>query len=795
MTARILITITLLATIISGRASAQDCADWSATMPPPIQYPDVDASALLAIDGLLLAAVGNTLEVLDPSSPDLSVIGTCPLPVANCNRIRGVGGAAYAVFRNDGLWRIDLTNPAQPTCELVYGSESPLSDLVGVPGGVVVAIEGGECLVFAELTGDPDVALAQFDLGSSISAMGASGATVCIVGRAGLTTADLSDLTSPQVGGSAYCEPDAPYPGMIECYEVVTIGDRAYASLNFFWQTPGINQSFLQSFDITDPLNPVPDICRPVPSQYVTVVTGEAKIFLRSSYSIAILSPDDLEVMAAAMVPETPTQIAILGDEVFATSYHHGLARLDFSVPVTVAPVATNAYGYNPAGCGRFGHRTHERRDQFGWGEHTTEIYDQQDPTAPVLIYESEMDVSEFDEYDTRLALQNEGWAIVRGFLRHSSDWGGDYVTTSYEAVDAAGQSYGLGSAWVCWATLAEDQLWLAGDFPYEPDYLQAFDLSGDMPISHARLEVDEAGQPVLVGDLLLIIRGSQIDVYDVTDPDAPVAIAEFDPDLAFQWETRPPVVADRIIYARTTTGLAILEVIDDLEAPILLRGTVDIGTAPGELALQDGILATNIHDAWHLIDVANPDQPLILAAVPGVGLGGLVLSDDHLYVGTRGSVYLYDVADPAAPVWVGQAEAVAYSQGSVCRFADLLLDGHRVFPLDCSDIVAIDPDDDDPGPIAIPAAVHLRQPTPNPFNPRTTITFDLARRIHATLTIHDLRGRAVTTLADAPFEAGSHTLSWNGTDTQGRPLPSGTYLVRLTTESAARTTKAVLLR
>ncbi|HOX25103.1 MAG TPA: FlgD immunoglobulin-like domain containing protein [Candidatus Krumholzibacteria bacterium] len=92
-------------------------------------------------------------------------------------------------------------------------------------------------------------------------------------------------------------------------------------------------------------------------------------------------------------------------------------------------------------------------------------------------------------------------------------------------------------------------------------------------------------------------------------------------------------------------------------------------------------------------------------------------------------------------------------------------------------------------------AAIILHPATPNPFNPATTISFDLPCPTHATVTIHDLRGRRLVTLLDTPRPAGRHILSWRGTDDAGRALPSGAYLVRLTTESAIRTTKAVLLR
>ncbi len=68
----------------------------------------------------------------------------------------------------------------------------------------------------------------------------------------------------------------------------------------------------------------------------------------------------------------------------------------------------------------------------------------------------------------------------------------------------------------------------------------------------------------------------------------------------------------------------------------------------------------------------------------------------------------------------------------------------------------------------------------PNPFNPSTRIAFNLAEAGSATLQIFDLSGRLLRTLADGPREAGPQSLTFDGLDSRGRPLPSGVYLSRL---------------
>lgn len=70
----------------------------------------------------------------------------------------------------------------------------------------------------------------------------------------------------------------------------------------------------------------------------------------------------------------------------------------------------------------------------------------------------------------------------------------------------------------------------------------------------------------------------------------------------------------------------------------------------------------------------------------------------------------------------------------------------------------------------------------PNPFNPRTVVSFDLATRGRAQVAIHDMRGRLVATLVDDVLDAGRHSQEWDGRDDAGEQVAAGTYLVRVRT-------------
>lgn len=88
-----------------------------------------------------------------------------------------------------------------------------------------------------------------------------------------------------------------------------------------------------------------------------------------------------------------------------------------------------------------------------------------------------------------------------------------------------------------------------------------------------------------------------------------------------------------------------------------------------------------------------------------------------------------------------------------------------------------------------------LAQNVPNPFNPLTTISFDLPGPADVHLRIYDLAGRNVRTLLNEAKDRGSHQVSWDGCDEEGRALASGTYLYRLVTNGRLVTRKMLLLR
>lgn len=102
---------------------------------------------------------------------------------------------------------------------------------------------------------------------------------------------------------------------------------------------------------------------------------------------------------------------------------------------------------------------------------------------------------------------------------------------------------------------------------------------------------------------------------------------------------------------------------------------------------------------------------------------------------------------------------------------------------------VAVVPDDETPGRMG------LLDAWPNPFNPRVTLAFDMAKDGQVRLGMYDLQGRRVATLVDGPRPAGRNQIVWDGCDQRGQGLPSGAYFARLESPSGHEVTKVSLVR
>jgi len=94
-----------------------------------------------------------------------------------------------------------------------------------------------------------------------------------------------------------------------------------------------------------------------------------------------------------------------------------------------------------------------------------------------------------------------------------------------------------------------------------------------------------------------------------------------------------------------------------------------------------------------------------------------------------------------------------------------------------------------------VPVEFALHENYPNPFNPTTTLRFDLPEVSNITLTIYNMLGQKVRTFNMQSTPAGYHSITWDATNDYGDPVGAGVYLYQLQTKDFVKTRKMVLLK
>jgi len=95
----------------------------------------------------------------------------------------------------------------------------------------------------------------------------------------------------------------------------------------------------------------------------------------------------------------------------------------------------------------------------------------------------------------------------------------------------------------------------------------------------------------------------------------------------------------------------------------------------------------------------------------------------------------------------------------------------------------------------SLPTEYALEQNYPNPFNPDTQIGLALPVDSYVELNVFNILGQRVTTLVQGDLPAGNHSVTWDGTDSDGVPVASGIYFYRISAENFSAAKKMMLLK
>ena len=94
-----------------------------------------------------------------------------------------------------------------------------------------------------------------------------------------------------------------------------------------------------------------------------------------------------------------------------------------------------------------------------------------------------------------------------------------------------------------------------------------------------------------------------------------------------------------------------------------------------------------------------------------------------------------------------------------------------------------------------LPISYNLYNNYPNPFNPSTTLQYDLSENSFVDVTIYDVFGNVVNNLVFANQTKGFKSVQWNATNNDGQPVASGIYLYSIKAENFRKTKRMIFLK
>lgn len=307
-------------------------------------------------------------------------------------------------------------------------------------------------------------------------------------------------------------------------------------------------------------------------------------------------------------------------------------------------------------------------------------------------------------------------------------------------------------------------------------------------------------------GDFMAVgTDSSGLIVYDISTPEYPIIVSQHD----FPFELRfVEIVGDQIIVADSNwyTYFSELAVVnwEDPEELVEL-GSYRPGIGMRILAVHNNlayvtaggpvVLIISLEDPSNIKIVSSFNFP---ASEYRTALS-LKIDGNIGYLGqTIWGMHIINFSDPLHPV----AESFVSAQETLTILTDenavysLTRNNHEPFltvysmPKDCNTFTP------SPVPTLASEVTRLQQNHPNPFNPKTSISFHLDSPTRLSLKVFDVKGRLVEILVnDEQVALGAHTVDWNARDGKGGTVAAGVYFYRLETDGHTETRKMVLLK
>jgi hypothetical protein len=193
-----------------------------------------------------------------------------------------------------------------------------------------------------------------------------------------------------------------------------------------------------------------------------------------------------------------------------------------------------------------------------------------------------------------------------------------------------------------------------------------------------------------------------------------------------------------------------------------------------------------------HIIDISDKSEPVEISYYNFPVINGIQAINKQVYVANEVyGISILDVSDPYHPVKVDSIVSPTAFGMFVNEHNTYVINRNYGMYILNTGVTNVDYQN----PESPPTRFALHHNYPNPFNPITTITYQLPKKSKVILQIFDILGQVIKILVNDVQPAGVKSVAWDGTNNIGKKVNSGVYFYRIKTDDFLQSKKLLLIR
>ncbi|NQT62694.1 MAG: T9SS type A sorting domain-containing protein [Candidatus Marinimicrobia bacterium] len=329
---------------------------------------------------------------------------------------------------------------------------------------------------------------------------------------------------------------------------------------------------------------------------------------------------------------------------------------------------------------------------------------------------------------------------------------------------------------------------------------LKIYDWSDPLsPVELSSINPSYPPQEVILRDSIIFVAcGVEVsvnqfpgsfDIYDIHDPGNPQLLSSIISPLSPFFELQ---IEDSIAFVLDLfEGIRIFD-ISNLTAPeevIVLEGDYR------QLLVSDGRLYATMDQEIHIFDIEGQDgqYDIVNTYIHTAPLRFMAMDSDTLFVTSSKTVIALQTADPLELQIIGNYSLPGRIVAMDHQGKNFYFTTYRkgIFVLSYDPALGVEPGINQ---INLQGCF-MEDLFPNPFNSQITIQYEVPLEMNLTITVYDILGRQLWTHKMIQPQIGKHMLRWNGITNDGIEVPSGVYIINLSSIASSESRKVVLLR